>query len=340
MNRLLVAVAAAIWWLTACGSSKEIVVKTADGVEITAKDIDANPLSLLPGGALLLANVQPKELFQSSLGGRFRNLAAKQFPLPPSAQFEPERDLERLLIGAYSMQGLDLAGVAVGNFNPEAIAEAARRGEMTPLGAPLVRVSYSHWEFYVAANLGFCVLTPRTVLFGNEIGMRRALDRLERGEIQVQQEPDLVALLERPGAPIAVGASNADGSLDVLAQRVPSAKEFTMARVVANLQPPGLNVAGTLTFTDAPSAERARNGIDDASRALQTLSTVGALLGLDMPIRKYESRVLDSSVQVTLGADSAVAIALMDAMDALLSAHAAAAHGSSHFSYAPGQESR
>src|SRR5690606_28199012 len=89
MNRLLVAVAAAIWWLTACGSSKEIVVKTADGVEIAAKDIDANPLSLLPGGALLLANVQPKELFQSSLGGRFRNLAAKQFPLPPSAQFEP-----------------------------------------------------------------------------------------------------------------------------------------------------------------------------------------------------------------------------------------------------------
>ena len=321
--------------LTACGSSEEIVVKTADGVEISARDIDANPLALLPPGALVLANVQPQELFQSQLGARFVQLAKSQFPLPPGAQFEPQRDLDRLLVGAYSIQGVDLAGVAVGRFNVEAIADAARRSEITPLGVPLVRVKYSHWEFYVAGNVGFCPLTSRTALFGNEVGMRRALDRLERGELSVQQENDLVTLVERPGAPLAIGASNSDAGLNALARYVPLVRPMRMARVVANLQPPGVNIAGTLTFDDAQTAEQARLEMNQAYAALQTLTTVGAVFGLDLPVRNYEASVLKTSLQVTIAAEVAAAVTLLNMLDTVLLARRSNAHTSPPFNSGP-----
>jgi hypothetical protein len=47
-----------------CGS-EEVVVKTADGVELSAKDIDNNPLALLPGGSLGTFSIDAPKLFQS-----------------------------------------------------------------------------------------------------------------------------------------------------------------------------------------------------------------------------------------------------------------------------------
>ncbi len=292
-------------------SHEEIIVKTAAGAELGAADIDAEPLALVPPGSLALLNLAPQELFQSTLGHHFLALARSQFPLPASAGFEPQRDLERMIVGVYSAAGVDFSGVAVGTFDVNAIKAAAERSEVTPLGTPLVAVRYSQWEFYVSANVGFCVLTPKTVLFGNEVGIRRALDRLERGELRVQQDPDVESLMRNPGAPIALGASNTDAALDAIVQRTPLANNLRVARVVANLQPPGLNVAGTFTFADPTSAQAAKSGFDQVFAAIQGMEAVGALFGLKPSNLTHQTNVVETSVQVTVATETQVAERLL-----------------------------
>lgn len=315
----LVAVAftAAGFGASAC-SHEEVIVKTASGKELAAADIDADPLALVPPGSLALLNLTPKELFQSALGHHLLALTRSQFPLPASAGFEPQRDLERLIVGVYSAAGVDFSGVAVGSFDVTAIKAAAEKSETTPLGTPLVAVRYSQWEFYVSANVGFCVLTPKTVLFGNEVGIRRALDRLERGDLRVQQDPDVEALMRNPGAPIALGASNTDAALDAVVQRTPLANNLRVARVVANLLPPGLNVAGTFTFADAASALTAKSGFEQAFAAIQSVEAVGALFGLKPTNLTHQTHVVETSVQVTVATETQVAERLLAGLNELI----------------------
>lgn len=314
----------AVAFAPAC-SSEEIIVKTAAGTELVAADIDAEPLALMPPNSLALLNLEPKQLFQSSLGQRFLQLAQSQMPLPPSANFDPQRDLDRLLVGFYSASGADFSGVAVGKFDVEAIKAAAARSEMTPLGTPIVAVKYSQWEFYVSANLGFCVLTPKTLLFGNEVGIRRALDRLERGDLRVEQVAEVEALMRNPGAPIALGASNADAALDALIQKTPLAANLRLARVVANLQPPGFNVAGTFTFGDAASAQTAKERFEQTLVTVDSLGAVGAWFGAQKPIQSHQTTLVDLSVQVSVAAETQVAESLLGALNGLLPKRAASA---------------
>lgn len=299
-------------------SSEEIIVKTAAGTELHAADIDADPLALIPARSLAIISLDAKELFQSSLGQRFVALAQSQMPLPPSAQFEPQRDLERLLIGFYASSGADFSGVAVGKFDVAAIKAAAAKSEVTPLGTPLVAVRYSQWEFYVSANLGFCVLTPKTALFGNEVGIRRALDRLERGDLRVDQAPDIEALMRNPGAPIALGASNEDAALDALIQRTPLASNLKIVRVVGNLQAPGLNLAGTFTFGDASSAQVARDRFEQTFATLDTLGSVGVWFGAQKPVQTHQTNVVETSLQVSVASETQVAESLLAGLNGVL----------------------
>jgi hypothetical protein len=277
----------------------------------------------LPPNSLAMLNLDPKQLFQSSLGQQFLLLAQSQMPLPPSAGFEPQRDLDRLTIGFYSAAGADFAGVAVGKFDVAAIKAAAARSEVTPLGTPMVGVRYSQWEFYVSANLGFCVLTPKTVLFGNEVGIRRALDRLERGDVRVEQAADVEALMRAPGAPIALGASNADAALDGLIQRTPLATNLRMARAIANLEPPGFNVAGTFTFADAASAQVAKERFEQTLATIDNLGAVGAWFGAQKPIQSHQTTLLAESVQVSVAGETQVAESLLGLLNGLLPKRAA-----------------
>lgn len=306
-------------------SSEEIIVKTAAGTELRAADIDADPLALVPSRALAIVNLDAKELFQSSLGQRFVTLAQSQLPLPPSAQFDPQRDLQRLLIGFYASSGADFAGVAVGKFDVAAIKAAAAKSEVTPLGTPLVAVRYAQWDFYVSANLGFCVLTPKTALFGNEVGIRRALDRLERGDLRVDQATDIEALMRNPGAPIAVGASNEDAALDALIQRTPLATNLKIARVVGNLQAPGLNLAGTFTFGDAASAQVARDRFEQTFATFDTLGAVGVWFGAQKPVQTHQTNVVETSLQVSVASETQVAESLLAGLNGLLPARQAGA---------------
>lgn len=306
--------------IAAAGCSREeVIVKTADGVELSARDIDADPLALMPGGAIGVVNLQPREVLKTAVASRLSELMNRHLPLPPSANFVPDRDLERVVVGLYSLQGVDFAGVAQGRFDPEAIAAAAREAQVTALGTPLVRVEYSKWEFYVSANVGFAVLTPQTVLFGNETGMRRALDRLERGEVRVDLPPLLESLMRQPGAPVAFGSDlEHDPQVQALGEQLTFLKGLQLARVVANFDPPGMHFAGTFTY---PSEEQAEAALQSAQSLHRTLSAVGLVaktLGVRQPLQQFEASRNSSSVQATAAIDSHATAALLDLLaDAL-----------------------
>ena len=294
-------------------SREEVIVKTADGVELVARDIDADPLALMPGGAVLVANVQTREVLQTAVAERMAQLMNQHMPIPASANFVPERDLERLVVGLYSLQGVDFAGVAQGRFDRDAIAAAAREAKVTPLGTPLVRVEYSNWEFYVSANVGFAVLTPNTLLFGNETGMRRALDRLERGELRVDLPPLLEALLRQPGAPVALGSDlEHDPQVQALGEQMTFLKGLKLARVVANFDPPGMHFAGTFTY---PSEEQAEQALQSARSLHKTVTAVGVVakaIGIRQPLQQFEASRTTSSIQATAAIDSQATAALLD----------------------------
>ncbi len=303
-----------------CGG-EEVIIKTADGVELTAADIDTNPLALMPGGVLGVFNIDAPALFKSSAGARVSSATQARLPLPPSANFVPERDLERVVLGLYSFQGVDFMGVASGRFDPEAIEKAASGTEETPLGTPLVRVKYAGRVFYVSANVGFAVLTPKTVIFGNETGIRRALDRIEAGRIAVELPPESEALMKSPGAPLAF-ASDArhDPQVAALMSQLPFLSGMKMLRLIGNFDPPGMNLAGTLTYDDAAAAEAGRASVQQVHQSLATIGLIASAFGVTQPIQKLETQVVDSSLQVSMALDASAATSLLDLLGAGASA--------------------
>lgn len=309
----LVAVGLCLAVVSGCGGGDDVIIKTSDGVELTAEDIDKNPLALMPGGAVGVFNIDAPKLLQSSAGGRLLAVAQSRLPLPPSAGFAPERDLERLVVGLYSFQGVDFVGVATGTFNPEAIEKAASAAETTPLGTPLVRVKYAGRVFYVSANLGFVVLTNRTVVFGNETGIRRALDRMEIGRIGVEMPEEIESLIEHPGAPIAF-ASDArhDPQVAALTSQFGFLKDVGMVRAVGNFDAPGMNLAGTLTYSDEAAAQRGQASIQQLQQGLATVGILTSILGMSQPIQHLQADVTGSSLQVTMAFDAQAAASLLD----------------------------
>ena len=299
---LIVSVWLGSWALTACGDSKDVIIKTAAGVELTADDIDRDPLALLPGGAIGVARIDAQALFRSAFGMRLVQLAQSRAPVPPSAGFVPERDLFWAYVGFYSMQGADFAGVATGQFDPEAIKRAADGTQQTPLGAPLVRTEYAGRVLYTAANIGFTVLTRRTALFGNETGIRRALDRIAEGRVQNELGQWAMEVIADPKAPMAGVADFTTQPLVSSAnQSLPFLNGLQRGRVLGNFEPPGVNFAGTLSYPDPNTATQAEASIQRFRSQVASLGFLATLLGIGQPIQKLDTRVVGSDTQFVLG---------------------------------------
>jgi len=286
----LAAAAALALSVGGCSKKQDTVVATADTVQITAADIDRDAVALLPGGAVGVVRVDAPSLFQSQFGQHLAQLLASRLPLPPSAGFEPTRDLGVLYAGLYSMQGADFAAVATGTFHPDAIERAADGTTMTPLGAPLVKTSYARRTLYVSRNVGFAVLTEHTILLGNETGIRRALDRLSEGRAKHDVPPWMDDVLGTPNAAL-VGAFDFAGQAPVAAtvKGLSFLQGIRRARIVGNFQPPGMNFAGTLSYPTPEAAQAASAGMNQANQMVQSYGFFMQLAGIGNPIQSLQT---------------------------------------------------
>lgn len=292
-----------------CSSSPEVILRTAAGVEVTAEQIDREPLWLLPPGGIGWFHLDNALTARSELGRLLLADLQARLALPSSAGVSLERDVSRLSVSSYSMKGLDFAGIAQGNFDPERIAGAALEYRGGPLAPQLTRSQYAGRTLFTAASVGFVVVTPRTILFGNEVAIRRCLDRIADGRVADDLPRWAKDLLATPNTAFSFGLDlNASAITAALPRRLAGLRGASLARAVGNFEPPGINVAGTITHADHDGARESATGLLQAGGSL---NMYGRLFGLGQPIQKLETQAVGNDTQVVLAVDGAAVQVLM-----------------------------
>jgi len=288
-----------------CAKKETVITPAVAQHQLTAAEIDAEPLAVLPSGFMGLLRAEVPAVASSSLGPTVLALANQWAPLPANSGFKPERDLDRIVIGLYSMQGADVAGVAIGRFDPHAIQRAASSNAHTPSGT-LVQSPYAGHLLYTVHNAGFCVLSTKTLLIGNETGIRRSLDRIREGRAIRQLPTWTDALLDASKAPIAFGAQFKPGDIpDSVAQQAPFLADLLGLRVLGNFQPPGLNLAGSLGYATPERAQQAAGEmLSSRDRLLSmTMSLLMGVMGIGQPLQRLEATATDKEVSFVAALD-------------------------------------
>jgi hypothetical protein len=211
------------------------------------------------------------------------------------------------------MQGADISGVATGTFDKAKIEAAVNGVDKTPQGLPIAKRAYAGRTLYTAAGFGFCMLTNQSALFGNDTGIRRALDRIHEGRVRRQTLPWMDKLLNSESAPIIAGA-------DLRAQALPAAASSNLAFLngletlafVGNFADPGLNLAGTLVYGDEAGAKQGADNVQSLSQKLSTYAPFLALMGIPQPVRKLDAEAKGKEAAFVVGLDAAAISALID----------------------------
>lgn len=271
---------------------------------VSAERIDSDPLGLLPAGALVTGRLDARALYATSLGASTAGLVARFLPLGPESNFDPRRDVHRAYGAFYAMQGADFCAVLQGTFDAATIERAAEHRAMTPSGTPLVRTRYAGRSIYTVGGLGFVVLTPHTIVSGDETGMRRALDRLRTGRLEHDLQPWMTEVLAQPNATFAiVGDVAGQGVVEGAADQLSFLRGLTTVRAFGNFQPPGMNVVGSLGYRDAEAAAKGATSLGELQQVSAVTSLFTALAGAAVPnfeIRHHEREVAFASA-VELG---------------------------------------
>jgi hypothetical protein len=308
MNRRLLGLVLGLALAGSASSCKhnegDSVVVTGEGERLPSEAIDRDPLALLPSKPVVLAVIDVPAFLASPLGGEINRLAAKYVPLGQETGFVLQRDLKRLVGGAYSLAGVDVVGVAQGEFNPDLIRSAVERHIATPGGAQLVHSKYAGNDVFTAGNIGFTVVTRHTMLIGNETGMRRALDRIRDNRLARDVPEWMTKLIETPqAATVIAGDVATEPRIAAMARMAPFLAGLSSFRIVGNFQPPGVNVAGTLSYADAPSAAAGANAI----RGLAQMGAVAAVLsifGLSAPLQNLQVENHDRDTNFVTASDA------------------------------------
>lgn len=245
------------------------------GSHVTAAEIDARPLGLLPRNAILTGRLEARALFGTSLGPATGTLVSRVLPVGRESNFDAARDVERVYGAFYAMQGADFCAVLQGNFDVASIERAAAARSATPSGSPLVRTRYAGRTLYTAGNLGFVVLSAHSILSGDETGMRRALDRLRLGKLDVELPGWMLGpLAEREAAFVVVGDLERQGVARAAADHLRFLDGLRTVRILGNFKAPGMHAVGALGYHDPDEARRAAGALD----SLQQVSGLAALL--------------------------------------------------------------
>ncbi len=289
--------------LSGCPRTDQSLVLVG-GQRVDAARIDGDPLGLLPGGAILTGTLDARALFASPMGAQMTQIVEQLVPLGPESRFVPKRDVARVHGAVYAMQGADFCAVIQGSFDVAAIEQAAQARLATPRGVRLVATPYAGYSIYTVANQGFVVLTPQTVLSGNETGMRRALDRLRFGRLSHDLEPWMDELLRGESAAFAVvGDVGKQGVLEAAGGGLPFVNGMRLVRVLGNFRPPGMNLVGSATYADATSAAE---GAESVGRLREVASLVSLLaaFGIGAQFPTFEVQQQGNDVAFATSADT------------------------------------
>jgi hypothetical protein len=300
------AVLTAVVASSGCSSADQNLILMG-GKPVDPSTIDKDPMALLPRNPVLLGYLDAAEMFRSNLGSDVNQIVTMILPLGPESNFVPARDVKKVYGGIYAMQGADFCAVLQGDFDVESIRRAAEARTMVASKVPLVRSRYSDLDLYTAGNVGFVVLTGHTVLSGNETGMRRAVDRLRRDKLERSLPKWMADLSNTPGAAFTIaGDFGGDSAVDAATQKMPFLVGLRKVRTIGNFKDPGMNIAGSFTYSDTPSAAAGAVQLADLQKLtgfMSLLSSLG-LIGT-VPTMHVEQR--DNDLGITMPVDTSFA---------------------------------
>lgn len=306
----LTAIAALLALPVGCSGPAQGVVLIA-GEKVDAAEIDRDPLALLPEGIVMLGYLDAQTMFATELGADVAKIIQNVLPIGPESNFSPARDVSRIYGGVYAMQGVDFCAVVQGNFDRAAIQRSAdARTEVAP-GVPIVKTRYADYDLYTAGNLGFVVLTDHTVLSGNETGMRRALDRMRFSKLGRSIPGWMIELTETKGAAFAfAGDLGTQAAVQAATQTIPFVNGLKKVRVIGNFQSPGLNFVGSLTYSDAATAQAGATTLSDLSKLTQFMSLLSSW-GMGNAAPPMQVALNGSDVSFTMPLDAGMVRTLM-----------------------------
>jgi hypothetical protein len=298
----------------ACGAGQEAVTaKTA--ASVSAEQIDADPLALLPGSPLAVVHVDARAILSAPYGEAIGRLADKSMPIGEEAGFLPSRDVDAIWAASYATQGLEGVAVLRGKFDEKKLADAAEKRTQVK-GGVLVKSTYADRSVYTVANAGVVVLTAKTALVGSEPAIRRALDRVRAGHLERAIPPWMIDTLATAGAAIAAAADFESQPMpqSVKAQ-IPVAwlRTVKTAKLVATPES-GMRVKSRLAFPSPEDAQGAERGL----RQVQTLASALSITGLVPKIEDADLKSDGSDVDCSFRVDERGVGALLNRLTPLL----------------------
>ena len=296
--------------LGGCPGKDNTEVKSA-GAEASMEDA----LALLPGNAIAAGTVDARAFFGSAtFGADLAKLVEKYVPIGTEAGFQSSRDVDRVTFATYSYQGIDVAAIVIGRFDSAKIKLVASAQTPTKAGGTLVASQYAGRDVYTVNNVGFTLLSDTRAIVGTEQGIRRVLERIKDKRVKRDISPWMIATLETPGAAFAAAGDFASQPLpaELTRQMAPQLVTSLKAmRVVATFKD-GVQLAGSITYADAPSAE--------ASSAVikQSMSYASYLKVFGVKLQNVDIKVDKADVQVSLLVDDQSLRSMLNIIPTLL----------------------
>lgn len=247
--------------------------------------IDSDPFALLPFGAVAVANLDARQIANSTAGGDLVALSERLLPFAKEIDFQVKRDLDHAYVGAYSFSGADTVAVLVGTFHPDKIEAASQKGLQTGYGT-IVASTYAGRKLYTVANYGFTVLTDRTMLVGTEAAIRRALDRIQAGTIKREIAPWMSDWVNQQGYPVLVAFDVTKQSFGkTVTNLIPWIEGVQYVRVRGRFNPDGsFGMSGALTYPDANKAATSSNAMQGMVKSFGLMAVL-KVIGIDPLVR-------------------------------------------------------
>lgn len=297
--------------LGGCASAPERIEMARTTVAVEDAEIDADPFALLPGGAVGWGRVDLRKLGGVEYANQLYAVLDEQLPVPRESGFVFARDVDLVGSAAYGAVGFDVLSVLVGRFDKDALeAFLASRSELA--GQPLVVGRYAGRNVFVRGGASLSVLTDRTAIVGTELGVRRALERIEEGRLKRSTPAWFDELLRNEKASLAIGLDlDAQVIPSVLRTRLDFLEGLRAARLLGNFEAPGLNLAGTLTYDKPKTASDAAASILEKAEQLRRAELLLLVLRMPRPFRRVEASAGGRDTQIALEVEGrAISIAL------------------------------
>jgi hypothetical protein len=293
-----------------CGGGDKTEVKSP-----AAEPGMEDALSLLPGSAIAVGTVDARAFFSSqTFGADLAKLVEKYVPIGAEAGFQASRDVDRVTFASYSYQGIDVAAVVIGRFDSAKIKLVAANQTPTKNGGTLVVSQYTGRDVYTVNNVGFTLLSDTRAIVGTEQGIRRVLERIKDKRVKRDIAPWMITTVETSGAAFAVAADFASTPIpQESAKQIPSPliTNLKAARLVATFKD-GVNLAGSITYADAASAE------SSAAVVKQSMGYAKLLAVFGIKLQNVDIKTDKSDVQVSLLVDDQSLRALLSNVPSLM----------------------